>query len=608
MHFAVLFPILALMVQPTVSSGPCADLCRSSVSSVAQADTLAPDVSNDQASSLANPSVGIGLSGIVDYASQLPFIDLMKSSRPWTGHVGADWGGMDYQALKQGGYLDEHGWPTAFPEGVTGIATLILTDLPAEASSVSGRYRLQYEGQGLVEIVSQGRKVEGRSGEAWFNAAPGLGQAVVLTIIRTDPNGTGDYLRNFTVVKEENIPLFEAGEIFNPAWIDRVKDMRVVRFMDWMSINNSLDSDWDERPQVDDFTYGDHGVPLEIMIRLANEIGADPWFNMPHLATDDYIRKFATQVRATLDAQLKAHVEFSNEVWNWQFSQAQWAEQNAFDRWGEKNKWVQFYALRASQMSAIWTEVFGDDANERLVRIISTQTGWIGLEQDILTTPMWAGEPNYETPPYEYFDAYAITGYFGGRLGNEDAGMVLDWLTESRALAVAKSDELDAGADYVAEHQYDFALTRAIEQLRNGAVNGDNSDTVQSLIDSTFPYHAAVAQKYDLDLIMYEGGTHIVGFGDWVNNEDLVDFFRTLNYSVGIAELYGEVMDGWKASGGTLFNVFVDVAPPSKWGSWGALRHLDDSNPRWNIIQTFNRLNEAWWEQRAPGTFNPTSD
>lgn len=35
---------------------------------------------------------------------------------------------------------------------------------------------------------------------------------------------------------------------------------------------------------------------------------------------------------------------------------------------------------------------------------------------------------------------------------------------------------------------------------------------------------------------------------------------------------------------------FVDVAPPSRWGSWGALRHLGDMNPRWATLQGWNSL------------------
>ena len=59
---------------------------------------------------------------------------------------------------------------------------------------------------------------------------------------------------------------------------------------------------------------------------LANDLQADPWFTLPHLADDDLVRTYAEIVRDGLDPGLRAHVEFSNEIWNWQFAQAHWAE------------------------------------------------------------------------------------------------------------------------------------------------------------------------------------------------------------------------------------------------------------------------------------------
>jgi hypothetical protein len=48
--------------------------------------------------------------------------------------------------------------------------------------------------------------------------------------------------------------------------------------------------------------------------------------------------------------------------------------------------------------------------------------------------------------------------------------------------------------------------------------------------------------------------------------------------------LYGDLMRAWAAVSDAPFNAFVDVHAPTRWGSWGALRHLDDDNPRWRAI------------------------
>jgi hypothetical protein len=49
---------------------------------------------------------------------------------------------------------------------------------------------------------------------------------------------------------------------------------------------------------------------------LCNEIGADGWFNMPILSTDDYVTQFATLAHSMLSKNLTAYVEYGNEIWN----------------------------------------------------------------------------------------------------------------------------------------------------------------------------------------------------------------------------------------------------------------------------------------------------
>ena len=73
---------------------------------------------------LQNPSLAFGLTGIVDFSTEMPFLDLMKESRPWIGHNGKTWNAMTYQQLQDGGYLDANGWPTRMPPGLTSIGTI----------------------------------------------------------------------------------------------------------------------------------------------------------------------------------------------------------------------------------------------------------------------------------------------------------------------------------------------------------------------------------------------------------------------------------------------------------------------------------------------------
>ena len=59
------------------------------------------------------------------------------------------------------------------------------------------------------------------------------------------------------------------------------------------------------------------GVSLEYQIALVNTLNVNAWFNIPHLADDDYIQNMALLIRDTLNPSLKAYIEYSNEIWNW---------------------------------------------------------------------------------------------------------------------------------------------------------------------------------------------------------------------------------------------------------------------------------------------------
>lgn len=517
---------------------------------------------------ITNPNLGFGLAGVNDWSVQLPFLDLMKSARPWVAHKPGQYGGWEEADLRALGLLDSQGWPLALPVGATAISTLVLTDLPADAAGAAGRYEVTWDGKGDLVLEGRAQGVDRQAQRASFDYSPGEG-SVTLSLRALDPV---DPIRNIVVVRQDRAALLAAGEIFNPDLLSRLRGARLVRFMDWQATNNSPLSEAADRPLPGDYTYATpRGVPVEVQIALANRLRADPWFTIPHLASDALIRDLAQVVRAGLDPALQAHVEFSNEVWNWQFTQSSWAEAQGKRRWGQEGTWLQYYGLRAAEMAAIWREVFGPDADSRLVTVIATQTGAKGAETQILDAPLAVAEGL--PPPAQAFDAYAVTGYFAALLGSEaKAPMVRGWLATS-ALA-------DPANPYAA------AFARAAAELRSGAESGDPEDTLAMLLGDVLPYQASVAADRGLRLMMYEGGTHVVGYGPVVDDPDLTAFFTALNYSPEMGALYDQLLSGWSMLSDAPFNAFVDTYRPGKWGSWGALRHLGDDNPRWRALAT----------------------
>lgn len=563
----------------------------------------APVAAASRANTVANPSIGLGLNGVNDWTTQSPFLDVFKTARNWIGNQAGQWGGVGGDSIAA--VLDENGWPTRMPAGATSVSTVILTELPAEMTSAAGRYRLTYDGSGIIEIAGASNLRYG-DGEIWFDYTP-TGRGMVT--IRINRTTSGDHIRNIEVVHENHIAAFDQGAIFNPAWLDLVSEVRVLRFMDWMRTNDSQQSQWDDRPQAGDYSWGTSaGVPLEVMVELANQTGTDPWFTLPHLASNDYIRQFATYVRDNLDPDLKAHFEYSNEVWNWQFQQAQWADQQGKAQWpASSTAWVQFYAGQSVNMAKIVDQVFGAQADARVVKVLATQTGWIGLEDAILNAPNWVAGQAGNAAPSTYFDAYAVTGYFDGGLGRGDKpNEVKKWLAQSLRKAESDADAQGltgaARNTYVEQHKFDQAGNLAFRELRDGSVTGDRGGSLQGLFEQ-FAYHKGIADANGLQLVMYEGGTHVVGVGQWVNDDQLTEFFNWLNQAPQMGVLYDELLDGWRKAGGTLFNAFVDIGRHDKWGSWGNLEHIDDSSARWDALLDFNRENPGWWENRAEDAF-----
>ncbi|MCQ0092940.1 hypothetical protein [Roseovarius sp. M141] len=532
--------------------------------------------------------IAVNLAAVTDWSTQQPFIDMFKTARRWFGDLPGRWGGRDFAAIEGAGLLDADGWPTRVPGDLDAIGTVILTDLPEDARASAGRYRLRFDETGTIGMSGRATDVSYGDGEVSFDFTPGPGP-VAIRILRSDPDDTGDHVRNITVVRNDLVPEFEGGGIFQPDFLAMLRGFDVLRFMDWMNTNDSPAQNWDRRARPDDFSYTRHGVPLEIMIALAQQTGPDAWLTLPHLAGDDYMRAMAEVALDLIQPQEQLYVEFSNEVWNMQFAQAKWADAQARALWGIKDRGAQFHGLRASQVARIWSDVFAaDGARAQLVNVVATQTGWLGLEADILTAPLAVADGF--APPADAFDAYAITGYFGYALGTDQRRALIDeWLSDSSA--AARVTGLTAGLEraaldaHIAAHRYDLASARAGEELRSGAYSGDNSDTLADLAGRMWPYHAEVAARHGLDLIMYEGGTHVTGLGAQQDDDALADFFIHLNYTPQMGALYTDLLDSWAALEAGPFNIYYDVGAPSKWGSWGTRRWPGDDNPRWRAIE-----------------------
>jgi len=106
----------------------------------------------------------------------------------------------------------------------------------------------------------------------------------------------------------------------HPDYVASLSTFRVLRFMDWQPTNSSTVREWADRT-LPGRRPGKNGASYEDAVKVANAVGADPWFCIPHEASDDFVTQFATMLKANLGSSRKVYFEYTNETWNSIFNQ-----------------------------------------------------------------------------------------------------------------------------------------------------------------------------------------------------------------------------------------------------------------------------------------------
>ena len=532
---------------------------------------------------LTDPTLAFGLSSVSAWSAGLPLLDLMKTARPFIATPRKGGAKLSAEEVAAGGWLDDRGWPVAIPPDAAGLRTIwdwsSSKNNPVLAASREGTYLLTYAGEGTLKLTGDVKVVDSAPGRILFENR--AGGTMTLDILATDPGGTGDHVRDIVVVKARYAPLLAMGEIFNPDWLTVVQDARQLRFMDWMDTNDSKVADWAERPKVADASWtGPGGVPLEVMVQLANQTGTEPWFNMPVGASDDYIRQFATQVRDTLNPALQVHVEFANETWNSALPAYHALSRMSEADWGVSAP-MDYFAKRATETARIWDEVFGAEAAARVDNVLATQTQNPAVAERALVAPQWQDhEPEAYVVPASAFDSLAVTTYFGGSNMKND-------MLRTELLAVIADRSQDADAWFKA-------------RLMDPEVRGSIPQIV-----TAWAAHKAIAEAHGLKLVAYEGGQHLlhafkvkgIAPGEM---DTMVDYMAGFIRSQDMADLYRSLWDAWvKVSDGP-FMQYGDVSTPSKFGAWGIYAALGDTNPRAELLTRLNATTPNWFGTGGP--------
>jgi hypothetical protein len=527
-------------------------------------------------------AVGMNLENVVDWSPAWTFTDAFQASRPWisqafnTATWTTSWDAADAPPLT----LDSRGnptslatWKNAAGETMKQVAgTLMFRSLGG--GYPGGVYRAEWDGTGTVAFgldavtIASGKTAAGRN-YADLQVTPS-DDGIYLRIDATSPT---DPVRDFHVWMPDWQGQRFAGQRwqpgdsfspFHPLFLQRLKPFHTIRFMGMQETNTSGIRTWADRRDALDIRQGSgsggtpsepivNGMSVEYMVQLANDLNANPWFNMPHMADDDFVRNFATYVRDHLKHGLTASVEWSNEIWNfgWGFEASQWvSEQTKLPVNAGLDNW-QVAGHEAKRDLDIWSDVFAGQ-NSRLIRVAA---GWAAVD--------WVTNRIVESMGGS-FDAIAIAPY------------------------ITSTDEQRAGYTSATTVDRVIADTRA------------NIGTSLEWVGN----HARLAREWQarlgrsVQLVAYEGGHHLDG-----RSGPYQDAFYAATNDPRMGDIYRDYLRGLDAAGMNLYVDFQFTGGPgaAPWGDFAKLHRMDEplaTASRYNAV--VSAANGSLWSTPPP--------
>ena len=237
--------------------------------------------------------VGMNLAGIAYYSSEFPFADLMKSGMGWVSREDNGTWGAPFP------WLTADGYPAALAPGQHALNAVAWDG----SHFAPGRYVVLWDGDGSISFplsnVSVAESAPNRIAIDVVDTSGNLWVAI-------DRTSACNPVRNLRFLWPGTEATY-ASQPFNPVFLAKIAPFSLLRFIDWGATNGSPVVEWADRAHLGDVTWATPaGVPIETMIDLANTLHVDPWFCIPHQASDDYVRQFATLLRARLDPALHA--------------------------------------------------------------------------------------------------------------------------------------------------------------------------------------------------------------------------------------------------------------------------------------------------------------
>jgi len=482
---------------------------------------------------------GTNLGGLVDFGTELPFVDLMHNAREWytkdNGNPADPFNSGHAQELS---YRTD-GYPTHVPQEISSsdYEQRVVTIWGITDGWPKGKYTVLFDGTGELSFFGGFENLQQTSSNRiTFDFLNPEDSVLELTIRSSDID---DPIHNIRVLMPGTEMTYEA-EPFYSLWLEKLSIFPTVRFMDWGMTNSwgQLDTwtwddpsmfAWEDRAQMDHYTWAtSKGIPYEMMIRLLNEYDLDGWICVPHRANDEYIENMAELFRENLEVERHLTVEYSNEIWNWIFGQTHWLNKYGCEL--QNVDWPEGIVPYVQNCLDIWTDVFQNELS-RITRVAGVHTAWQDVSNRMVN--------NLEVGS---LDAISPTFYFG------------------------LSDEGDAALDVLGANA---TVADVAHYARQGMEEAKDFIETQK---------NELADPLGLSLVFYEGGQHITGhpFGE---EPSYAQAILDVQRDTSMYNMYNEWFDFLKTlqEGDDplqLMNFSFVANRSARFGSWGILETM----------------------------------
>lgn len=480
-------------------------------------------------------SVGANLDGLRDYSRSFSYVNLVRQARQW----GSPEAPYDNNATHD----PITGWPTS------DFGMVIST----EYLDMGGQYLLYAKGNADVSIsggcsgyiTDKSYDPSTNSFTALVNVPQGEQQTFL-----SFRNTTGPGLQDIALLQ----PKYDLTSKSNitKLMLTHLSRFSLVRFMDWTVTNENFETNWNETTPIDwpQYTQPKRN-PWPTIPYLINQIDKpiNIWINIPHNATDDYIVNVARVMFNDLNPTSNIYVEYSNEVWNWQFPQATANLRAAndsvlnqgdpyhlnYDNCSNVGYWAwRRTAYEIKRISDLFKTIFGEENVGPWKRVRPILAG------QVVYTAVLVHGLNYINdvfgPPSKFFHGIAVAPYFNLGAYDKWSNLTADQVLDAFNITIQEMAPEQGWS----------------EKAPLGA-------------------HAAYAAWYNLAVHGYEGGPDTAdGCG-----ECSLDAKIAATRHPRMTDVCVEYLNVWYRYGFQELNWFVAGANEiTKYGSWGVLEDM----------------------------------